>query len=59
MYGEPLESCSKLIAFIVISTSGFSGRHFEFGSRPTLGNVDSVVCKSGLVENVRVEVEIA
>jgi hypothetical protein len=44
---------------IVISTSGFGGHHFEFRRRPTSGNVGSVISKSGLVENVGVEVEIA
>ncbi len=44
---------------IVISTSGFRGRHFEFGRRPTSENVDSVIPKSGLADNVGVEVEIA
>jgi len=47
---------------IDISTSGFRDRRFEFGKRPTSempGDVDSVMPKSGLVENVGVEVEIA
>ena len=43
----------------VISTSGFCGRIFEFSSRPTSGNVDSVISMSGLVENVGVAAEIA
>jgi len=37
---------------IVIFTSGLRGRHFEFGSPPTSGNVDSVTSMSILVENV-------
>jgi hypothetical protein len=44
---------------IVISTSGFGGRHFEFGCQPTSGDVDGVISKSGLAENVGVVAEIA
>ena len=45
MYASSLRS-------VVISTSGFDDHRFEFCSRPTSGNVDSVIEKSGLVENV-------
>ena len=57
MLGYPLESCYQRSR--VISTSGFGGRNFEFGSRPTSDNVDSVISMSGLVENVGVAAEIA
>ncbi len=47
---------------IAISTSGFRGRHFEIGRRPTSGN--DVQCRRchmqvGPVESVGVDVEIA
>ena len=45
----------------VISTSGFGGRHFELvPQHPKMAdNVDSVITKSGLIENIGVAVEIA
>ena len=49
------------LLLIIISISGFRGRHFEFGQRPTSGNVgdiDSVISKSGVVEYVEVAIEI-
>ena len=54
--GTAVEVVTPALCAIVISTSDFAGRHFEFCSWPTSGNVDSVIFNSGLVGNV---VEIA
>ena len=41
------------------TTSGFDGRHLNFGSRPTSDYVDRVISESGIVDNMGVEVGIA
>ncbi len=41
------------------TTSGFDGRHLNFGSQPTSDNVDRVISESGIGENMWVEVGIA
>ena len=44
--GTAVEVVTPALCAIVISTSCFGGRHFEFCSRPTSGNVDSVIFNS-------------
>ena len=52
MWGIRWNRVGQLTAFNSYFNFHFGGRHFEFGSRPTSGNVSSVVCKSDLCQNL-------
>jgi hypothetical protein len=49
MLGLPLASA---LHSVIISTSDFGGHYFEFSGWPTSGNVDSVISKSCIAENM-------